>query len=70
MGRRERPHATPSPTATALGSAVRADVAQLVEHLHGKEGVRGSSPRVGLPRLLNQAPKIAQLSRYTITCGS
>jgi hypothetical protein len=26
----------------------RADVAQLVEHLHGKEGVRGSSPRVGL----------------------
>src|ERR1700683_1356454 len=26
-----------------------ADVAQLVEHLHGKEGVRGSSPRVGLP---------------------
>src|ERR1022692_4398705 len=25
----------------------RADVAQLVEHLHGKEGVRGSSPRVG-----------------------
>jgi tRNA-Thr(GGU) m(6)t(6)A37 methyltransferase TsaA len=26
-----------------------ADVAQLVEHLHGKEGVRGSSPLVGFP---------------------
>src|SRR5688500_7443637 len=24
------------------------DVAQPVEHVHGKEGVRGSSPRVGL----------------------
>ena len=33
--------------ATALGFELRADVAQLVEHLHGKEGVRGSSPRVG-----------------------
>ncbi len=33
----------------------RADVAQLVEHLHGKEGVRGSSPRVGLPK--NRAGK-------------
>ena len=30
--------------------AYNADVAQLVEHLHGKEGVRGSSPRVGSPR--------------------
>ena len=28
----------------------RADVAQLVEHLHGKEGVRGSSPLVGLAK--------------------
>ncbi len=27
--------------------AYNADVAQLVEHLHGKEGVRGSSPLVG-----------------------
>ena len=27
--------------------AYSADVAQLVEHLHGKEGVRGSSPLVG-----------------------
>jgi hypothetical protein len=27
-----------------------ADVAQLVEHLHGKEGVRGSSPLVGFVR--------------------
>jgi hypothetical protein len=34
---------------TALGFGLRADVAQLVEHLHGKEGVRGSSPLVGLP---------------------
>ena len=31
-------------------NALRADVAQLVEHLHGKEGVRGSSPRVGSRR--------------------
>ena len=30
-----------------LGFVARADVAQMVEHLHGKEGVRGSSPRVG-----------------------
>ena len=29
--------------------AYNADVAQLVEHLHGKEGVRGSSPLVGSP---------------------
>jgi hypothetical protein len=28
--------------------ADHADVAQLVEHLHGKEGVSGSSPDVGL----------------------
>jgi hypothetical protein len=28
----------------------RADVAQLVEHLHGKEGVSGSSPDVGFAR--------------------
>jgi hypothetical protein len=28
-------------------TARHADVAQLVEHLHGKEGVRGSSPLVG-----------------------
>ncbi len=39
-----------------VGFAVRADVAQLVEHLHGKEGVRGSSPRVGLTSIpLDQA---------------
>jgi hypothetical protein len=34
--------------ATTVGLGLRADVAQLVEHLHGKEGVRGSSPLVGL----------------------
>jgi hypothetical protein len=41
-------------TASELGTATiwgHADVAQLVEHLHGKEGVRGSSPRVGLARI-------------------
>ena len=44
-------HRESDPTRSApgtLGLIVRADVAQLVEHLHGKEGVRGSSPRVGL----------------------
>ena len=29
-------------------TAPNADVAQLVEHLYGKEKVRGSNPRVGL----------------------
>jgi hypothetical protein len=43
------------PPAITVGFAVRADVAQLVEHLHGKEGVRGSSPRVGfVPNLLSK----------------
>jgi hypothetical protein len=37
-----------------LGFVARADVAQMVEHLHGKEGVRGSSPRVGFARILLQ----------------
>ena len=36
--------------AITLGFGLRADVAQLVEHLHGKEGVSGSSPDVGLPQ--------------------
>jgi hypothetical protein len=40
----------PADFAITLGFGLRADVAQLVEHLHGKEGVRGSSPRVGLPK--------------------
>jgi hypothetical protein len=31
-----------------LGLIVRADVAQLVEHLHGKQEVPGSRPGVGL----------------------
>jgi hypothetical protein len=35
-------------TPGTLGFSGRADVAQLVEHLHGKEGVPGSSPGVGL----------------------
>jgi hypothetical protein len=35
-------------TPGTLGFSGCADVAQLVEHLHGKEGVPGSSPGVGL----------------------
>ena len=37
----------PAPPTPADPAAHNADVAQLVEHLHGKEGVRGSSPLVG-----------------------
>src|SRR5215208_3455104 len=37
----------PAPPTTGLRAGKHADVAQLVEHLHGKEGVRGSSPLVG-----------------------
>src|SRR5215213_7161171 len=37
----------PAPPTTGHRAGKYADVAQLVEHLHGKEGVRGSSPLVG-----------------------
>ena len=37
----------PAPPTSAAWAGHNADVAQLVEHLHGKEGVRGSSPLVG-----------------------
>jgi hypothetical protein len=40
-----------------------ADVAQLVEHLHGKEGVRGSSPRVGLPQKPHKQAPLASLGK-------
>src|SRR5215212_10339535 len=40
----------PAPPTTGLRAGKYADVAQLVEHLHGKEGVRGSSPLVGFRR--------------------
>jgi hypothetical protein len=32
---------------------IPAQLAQLVEHLHGKEGVSGSSPLLGFPVLAN-----------------
>src|SRR4051812_20804997 len=38
----------PAPPTAGSEAGKHADVAQLVEHLHGKEGVRGSSPLVGL----------------------
>src|SRR5829696_9208579 len=40
----------PAPPTTGHRAGKYADVAQLVEHLHGKEGVRGSSPLVGFAR--------------------
>jgi hypothetical protein len=46
-GGRFAAESTRSATGT-LGFSGRADVAQLVEHLRGKEGVPGSSPGVGL----------------------
>ena len=44
---------------------VRASVAQLVEHLHGKEGVTGSNPVGGLPRRaagsIVRCPRVAEI---------
>ena len=37
--------------------AVNADVAQLVEHRHGKAGVKGSSPFVGSPFFTAASPQ-------------
>jgi hypothetical protein len=37
----------PSPQCAALSSLGPAQLAQLVEHFHGKEGVAGSSPALG-----------------------
>src|SRR5689334_16784430 len=35
------------PTGLSCKAALQAQLAQLVEHLHGKEGVAGSSPALG-----------------------
>jgi ribosome-associated protein len=53
-----------------------ADVAQLVEHLHGKEGVRGSSPLVGFPVLMDDVEirgdtiRLGQLLKLSGIAGS
>ena len=51
------------PAATRLGRArydrsLPAQLAQLVEHFHGKEGVNGSSPLLGLRRTVSVEPGV------------
>jgi hypothetical protein len=51
---------------TRLQSA-RALLAQLVEHLHGKEGVDGSSPSEGLAKVPANGPFVVVCSKNTRT---
>ncbi len=42
----------------------RADVAQLVEHVHGKDGVAGSSPAIG--SRIKSKPFLLDLARAAL----
>ena len=59
------PDGTRATTSAALQSAGFALLAQLVEHLHGKEGVNGSSPLEGSAK----APHIGAFA-FRTTCPS
>ena len=66
----------PAPPTTGPRAGKYADVAQLVEHLHGKEGVRGSSPLVGFPVLMDDVEirgdtiRLGQLLKLSGIAGS
>src|SRR5262245_56044644 len=54
----------PAPPIRPVGAGTYAQLAQLVEHFHGKEGVAGSSPALGLrvaQRLIGSGELVADL---------
>ena len=74
---RGRPCTSRSKSGANLGRRCSAQLAQLVEHLHGKEGVVGSSPTLGLGQtagrlvfLCLSARESSRLWLARVRCGS
>jgi hypothetical protein len=51
---------------TAARISGHAELAQSVEHLHGKEGVGGSNPPLGFNRICSQRRIVLQRRRYKV----